>query len=79
VIVRLVVHLGNCALVRHLVHATRHEPVAVDAAQGVVAFDVTYSQVEAVVNRLAKCGVGEFLAHVTPAPKSQLAEPGEEG
>ena len=69
-IVRVVVHLGNRALVRHLVHATRHEPVAVDAAQGVVAFDVPYSRVEAVVNRLAKCGVGEFLAHVTPIPES---------
>ena len=65
-IVRLVVHLGNRALVRHLVHATRHEPVAVDAAQGVVAFDVPYSRVEAVVNRIAKCGVGEFLAHLIP-------------
>jgi hypothetical protein len=79
VIVRLVVHLGNRALVRHLVHATRHEPVAVDAAQGVVAFDVAYSRVEAVVNRLAKSGVGEFLAHVTPTPERQIADPGEEG
>jgi hypothetical protein len=33
-----------------------------------VAFDVPYSRVEAVVNQLAECGVGEFLAHVTPMP-----------
>jgi len=79
VIVRLVVHLGNCALVRHLVHATRHEPVAVDAAQGVVEFNVPYIRVEAVVNRLAKCGIGDFLAHVRPTPERRLAEPGEEG
>ena len=78
-IVRLVVHLGNRALVRNLVHSTRHEPVAVDAAQGIVAFDVPYCRVEAVVNRLAKSGVGEFLAHVTPPPESQIADPGNEG
>ena len=78
-IVRVVVHLENRALVRHLVHATRHEPVAVDAAQGMMAFDVPFRRVEAVVNRLAKSGVGEFLAHVTPAPKSHLTEPGEKG
>lgn len=65
-IVRLVVHLGNRAFVRHLVHATRHEPVAVDAAQGVVAFDVPFRRVEKVVNRLAQSGVGEFLAHIVP-------------
>jgi hypothetical protein len=69
VIVRLVVHLGDRALVRHLVHATRHEPVVVDAAQGVVEFDVPYSRVEAFVNRLARSGVGEFLAHVRPTPE----------
>jgi len=76
-IVRLVVHLGNCASVRHLVHATRYEPVAVDAAQGVVAYDVPYSRVEAVVNRLAKCDIGEFLAHVTPIPKTPGSKVGE--
>jgi hypothetical protein len=78
-IVRLVVHLGNRALVRALVHATRHEPVAIDATQGVVAFDVPYSRIEAVVNRLAKCGVGDFLAHVTPTPENRIADPGDEG
>ena len=76
-IVRLVVHLGNRASVPHFVHATRHEPVAVDAAQGVVAFDVPYSRVEAVVNRLAKADVAEFLAHVTPIPKAPGSKVGE--
>jgi hypothetical protein len=78
-IVRVVVHLENRALVRHLVHATRHEPVAVDAAQGMMAFDVPFCRVEAVVNRLAESGVAEFLAHVTPTPESKMTDSGEEG
>lgn len=63
-IVRVFVRLGNRAMVRHLVHATRHEPVIVDAAQGTMAFDVAYRRVEAVLERLAKSGVGEFLAYM---------------
>ena len=78
-IVRLVVRLEERSLVRHFVHATRHEPVEVDAAQGIVAFDVPYSRVESVVNRLAKCSVGDFLAHVTPTPENRIADPGDEG
>lgn len=38
--VRVVVLLDDCAQVERLVTATRYEPVAVDAAQGTVAFDV---------------------------------------
>jgi hypothetical protein len=34
-----------------------------------VAFDVPYCRVEAVVNRLAKSGVGDFLAHVRPTDR----------
>lgn len=63
-IVRVYVRLGSRALVRHLVHATRHEPVVVDAERGMIAFDVPYRRVEVVLNRLAKTGVGEFLAHM---------------
>ena len=42
VIVRVVVRLIDRALVQHPVHATRHKPVFVDAAQGVMSFDVPY-------------------------------------
>lgn len=69
-IVRLVVRVKDRASVQHLVHATRYEPVAVDAGQRMIAFDVQYSRVEAVLNRLARTGVAEFLAHVTPMPKA---------
>ena len=78
-IVRVVVRLMDRTQVQHLVHATRYEPVVVEAAQGMMAFDVPFSRVEAVVNRLAKCCVGEFLAHVTPTPESKMTDPGEEG
>jgi hypothetical protein len=33
-------------MVRWLVHATRYEPVTVDAAEGMMAFDVPYRRVE---------------------------------
>jgi hypothetical protein len=67
--VRLVVRVKDRALVQRLAHATRHEPVVVDAGQGTVGFNVPFRQVEVVLNRLAKCGVGEFLAHLTPTPE----------
>ena len=67
--VRVIVCLENCALVRHLVHATRHEPVELDAAQGMMAFDVDYGQVEIMLNRLAQTGVGYFQAHLARIPK----------
>jgi hypothetical protein len=78
-IVRVVIRLIEGALIQRFVHATRHEPVVVDAGQGMIAFDVPYSRVEAVLNRLARTGVAEFLAHVTQRPESQIADPGEEG
>jgi hypothetical protein len=68
-IVRVVVRLDKPALVQRFVHATRHEPVVIDAKQGIVAFDVPYSRVEAVLNRLARSGVGQLTAHLTPTPK----------
>jgi hypothetical protein len=67
-IVRLVVRVQERASVRHFVHATRHEPVAVEAAQGIVAFDVPFRRVEAVLNQLARSGVARFEAHLTPIP-----------
>jgi hypothetical protein len=70
VIVRLVVRPEERSSVRHFVHATRHEPVAVDVAQGIVSFDVPFRRVEAVLNRLARSGVARFEAHLTPIPKS---------
>jgi hypothetical protein len=69
-IVRLVVRVKQRASIRHLVHATRHEPVVVDAAQGIVSFDVPFPRVEAVLNRLARSGVPRFEAHLTPIPKT---------
>jgi len=66
VIVRIVVRPKERASVRHLVHATRHEPVAIDAERGIVAFDVVYRRVEAILNRLARSGVCEFSAHIVP-------------
>jgi hypothetical protein len=42
VIVRVIVSLEERALVRRFVHAIRHEPVIVDAEQGIMAFDVPY-------------------------------------
>jgi hypothetical protein len=69
-LVRLVVRVTERASVRQFVHATRHEPVVVDAAQGIVSFDVPYRRVEAVLNRLAKSGVPRFEAHLTPKPKA---------
>jgi hypothetical protein len=63
VIVRVVVRVTEPASVRHFVHATRHEPVAVDAAQGIVSFDVPYRRVEVVLERLARSGVARFEAH----------------
>lgn len=47
-----------------MIQATRHETVSLDAAQGVMEFEVQYHRVEAVLDRLAKSGVGEFLAHI---------------
>ena len=75
-IVRVVVRLMDRALVQHLVHATCYEPVVVDAAQGIMAFDVAYCRVEAVVNQLAESGV-EFLAHITPTPESKRRSTGQ--
>jgi len=63
VIVRVIVRPENRALVQRFVHATRHEPVVVDAEQGSMGFDVPYRRVEAVLDRLAKSGVGRFSAH----------------
>jgi hypothetical protein len=68
--VRLFVRLEDRALVQRLAHATRHEPVVVDAGQGIVGFDVAFRRVEAVLNRLALCGIGDFLAHLTATPES---------
>jgi hypothetical protein len=68
-IVRLVVRVQEPASVRHFVHATRHEPVAVDAAKGVMAFDVPFRRVETVLERLARSGVPRFEAHLTQRPK----------
>ena len=65
-IVRVIVRPENRALVQRFVHATRFEPVVVDAEQGVVAFDVPYRRVEAVLDRLAKSGVGRFSAYFGP-------------
>jgi hypothetical protein len=62
-IVRIVVRLNEPALVQRFVHATRYEPAVVDAEKGSMAFDVRYSRVEAVLDRLAKSGVGRFSAH----------------
>jgi hypothetical protein len=62
-IVRVIVRLDDRALVQCFVHATRYEPVLVDAEQGSMAFDVPYRRVEAVLDRLAKSGVSEFLAY----------------
>lgn len=70
-IVRVEVRLKDHTLVDQFVHATRHEPVTVDAAQRSMAFDVPYRRVEALLDRLAKCGGGEFLAHITPTPDTQ--------
>ena len=53
---------------RHFAHVTHYEPVAVDVAQGVMAFDVPFRRVEAVLNRLGRSGIGEFEAHLTPTP-----------
>lgn len=64
-IVRVWVRVRDCASLGRLAHASRFEPVVVDAAQGVLAFDVPFSRVEGVLNRLAKSGVGEFLAYLT--------------
>jgi hypothetical protein len=74
--VRLVVRVTDRALVHRLAHATRHEPVAVDAGQGTLAFDVPFRRVEAVLDCLAKYGAGDFLAHLTPIQKSH-GSPGE--
>ena len=46
---------------RHFAHVTHYEPVAVDVAQGVMAFDVPFRRVEAVLNRLGRSGIGEFV------------------
>jgi hypothetical protein len=70
VIVRLAVRPKERSSVRQFVHATRHEPVAVDAAQGIVFFDVPYRRVDAVLDRLARSGVAQFEAHLTPIPQS---------
>jgi hypothetical protein len=69
-IVRLVVRPNERSSVRQFVHATRHEPVAVDTEQGIVSFDVPFRRVEAVLERLAKSGVGLFEAHLTPRPET---------
>jgi hypothetical protein len=53
-----------------LAHASRFEPVVVDAAQGVLAFDVPFGRVEEVLGRLAKSGIGEFLAHLSRTNES---------
>jgi hypothetical protein len=66
VIVRVVVRLNKPALVQRFVHATRYEPVVVDAKKGTVTFDVSYRRVEAVLDRLAKSGVGRFSAYFGP-------------
>jgi hypothetical protein len=71
VIVRVVVRVTEPASVRYFVHATRHEPVAVDAAQGIISFDVPFRRVEAVLNRLARSGVPRFEAHLTQRPKAR--------
>jgi hypothetical protein len=71
VIVRVVVRLKEPASVKHLVHATRYEPVAVDAAKGIMAFDVSYRRVETVLNTLAESGTGAFDAYLTPTPKNK--------
>lgn len=68
--VRLVVQVKNRASVRNLVHATRYEPVLVDAPHGIIGFDVPYLHVITVLDQLAKCGVSEFLAHLTPTPET---------
>jgi hypothetical protein len=77
--VRVVVRLIDRASVQRLVHVTPYEPAVLDAVGGMMAFDVPYSQVEAVLNRLARSGVAEFLAHLTPIQQSQIAEPEDEG
>jgi hypothetical protein len=63
-IVRIVVRLKDSGAVRHLVHSTPFEPVFVSPEEGIVAFDVPYRRVEAVLSRVAQSGVGAFLAHL---------------
>jgi hypothetical protein len=71
-IVKVVVRVKeDRASARHLVHATGHEPVAVDAEQGILAFDLPYLRVEAVLNQLARSGVAELDAHLRPRPDTQ--------
>lgn len=66
--VRLCVRLVDRALVSRLVHATRYEPVEVDLAKGLMAFDVRYNQAEAVIGGLRQAGTGRFLAYFLPCP-----------
>jgi hypothetical protein len=67
--VRVVVRLMEPASMKYLVHATRYEPVFVD--DGIMAFDVPYRRVEAVLNQLVKAGAGEFLAHLCRSTKNE--------
>ena len=76
--VRIVVHLPDRALVSQLAHATKYEPVSVNREKGILAFDVPYGRVEAVLNRLAKNCAGEFMARLTETPESHASE-GQEG
>ncbi len=66
--VRLCIRLVDRALVSRLVHATRYEPVEVDLAKGLMAFDVPYGQVEVVLDGLRQAGTGRFLAYFLPCP-----------
>ena len=63
-LVRIVVRLEDCALVRRLVHATPYEPDTIDPEKGVLEFNVPFRRAVAVVNRLAESSVGCFSAHL---------------
>lgn len=67
--VRVIVCLENRGLVRQMVHATCFEPVVVDAAKGVLAFDVATRMIDVLLDRITKADVCQFLAHLAPIPK----------
>jgi hypothetical protein len=67
--VRVFVRLEKSEYVKQLVHATCFEPVGVDAAKGVLVFDVAYRMVDVLLDRIAKANVCDFSAHLAPAPK----------
>lgn len=56
----VIIQLADPSFMRQLAHSTAHEPTAANPEQGLLVFKVGQNEVEALLQKLAASGVGEF-------------------